>query len=165
MKVWFVVIFVFLSSSVYSQKYFSGDGDYSILINENVTVKHVEITGGGFIDSYILRESGSFAYMVSIAKVKPTSLTSETVYTEEYRQSYLKECGCKILKQQKIVTENFKGIRFAIEAELNGSRVKGLSVSTVSSGFLFTINFVTEESKFTSHMGEYEKLIRSARFK
>ena len=57
------------------------------------------------------------------------------------------------------------GIKFTILAELNGSRIKGFSVSTVSSGTLFTVNFLTEEKKFDSFIGEYEKIINSLMFR
>jgi len=103
--------------------------------------------------------------MVSITKLKPRSIAADAVYTQEYRQSYLSECNCKIIEEKRVDTENFKGVRFTIEADLNGSRVKGFSLSTVRSGFLFTVNFIAGNSKFDSYSGEYDKIIRGLRLR
>ena len=158
-------VFMISFYSINAQKFFTGNGDYSVLVNGNVNVKHVETENGGFIDSYILREDGVFLYMISITKVKPPGLTSETIYSEGYKQSYLTECSCELLESKKIEARNFNGIKFTILAELNGSRIKGFSVSTVSSGTLFTVNFLTEEKRFDSFIGEYEKIINSFMFR
>ena len=148
-----------------AQRLFSGNGDYSLLINENVIVKHVETDNNGFIDSYILRQNGSFSYMLSITRVNMPSVTTETIYSDGFKQSYLKECGCKIVDEKKVFLKNFNGIRYTINADLNGARIKGFSVSTVSSKILYTVNFLAEENKFTSFMSEFEMIMNNLAFR
>lgn len=78
MRYLLLAIFVFVFMHLNAQRFFSGNGDYSLLINENVIVKHVETDNNGFIDSYILRQNGTFSYMLSITRVNMPSVTTET---------------------------------------------------------------------------------------
>lgn len=138
-KILFSVFLLFPVVSINAQKYFSGNGDYSLRIDERVQFKHLDTDAGGFADSYILREDGKFKYMVSITESKPPSLTQDAIFKEEYKRQYLSECSCKILEQRQITLQNVEGIEFTIQTEVSGNRIKGLSVSAIKSNLLFTI--------------------------
>lgn len=147
-------------------KFFIGSkGDYSILINENVTTKHNDNQDGGYVDYYILRENNSFTFMLSVTRVVLPSPDPNLIYTEDYRKTYLTECSCNILDYRKTTFSNFTGMKFKIKSDLNGSIVNGFSVSTISSGILFNINFLALETKFNTLTPEYEKMINSLVFK
>lgn len=159
-----IILFLF-PIQLNAQRFFSGNGDYSLLINENVIAKHVETDNNGFIDSYVLRQNGIFSYMLSITRVNMPELTTEMIYSEGFKQSYLIECGCKIVDVERVVFKNFSGIRYLIDAELNGARIKGFSISTISSNVLYTVNFLAEESKFNSFASELNMIMNNLAFR
>lgn len=163
--VFFLVLNCFVRIS-FGQKIFSGSQEeYIIKISEDVTTKSVEKEDGGYVDYYILRENDSFVYMLSITHVNLGSANTEMIYSNDYKKSYLSECGCTIKDDRPVEYENLIGREFEIQTELNDKSVRGYSVATFKSGVLYNINFFALDERFESSKSDYQKMLNSIAFK
>lgn len=150
----------------YAQEIHSGSRDeYTIRVDSNVTTKSMEKEDGGYVDYYILREGDSFVYMLSVTHINMSSVSTETVYSNDYKKSYLAECGCAINDDRPVEYKGLIGREFEIKAELSGKSVSGYSVATVKSGVLFNINFFALDEKFALSKSDYLEMVNSLVFK
>ena len=150
---------------VAQNKFFIGsEGDYVILLNEDAGTKSTT-TQTGYVDYFIFRENNTFNFMLSITKANISGIDTQIIYSEEYKKSFLDECNCQIWDEEKVSFANFGGVLFKIESSIAGKPVKGYSVSTVTAGILFTVNFLALEIGFEKLKGEYERAMNSLIFK
>lgn len=140
------------------------NGDYSILINGKIENKSVKTKTDGYIDYYILKQSNTLIYMLTVTRVGGTQ-TSDVIYTDSFRTSFLKECGCHLLDYKRTRFNNFAANIMKIDSKLNEKYFSGFSVATVSSGVLYNITFLALQDKISSLEPEFKKLLNSLVFK
>ena len=155
-----VIMFIAFNATAQQRFFIGSDGDYSILINQNVTPKSLTPETGGYVDYYILRENNEFGFLLSIRKVGLAS-DPNFVFQEGFKKSFLDECECELLESKKKNFRNFDGMQMKIKTALEGKSVKGYTVGAISSGILFNINFLALESKFDSLTPEFEKIMNT----
>jgi hypothetical protein len=164
-----IITFVLFTSLAFTSKaqgrfFIGSDGDYSMLINQEVTPKSTKPETGGYVDYYILKQKNEFAFLLSVRKVGLTS-DPNFIYEEGFTKGFLDECECEFLESKKIAFRNFNGIRIKIKTSLEGNAVYGHTVGVVSSGILFNINFLAVSSKFDLFVPEFEKIMNTLVFR
>lgn len=163
-----LIVFIFTSLAVVANaqtRFIIGsDGDYTILINQNVTPKSSKPEAGGYVDYYIVRENNDFKYLLSVRKVGPAS-DPDFIYQDGFKKGFLAECGCNFLESKKVSFRNFDGIQMKIKTSLEQKPVTGYTVGLVSSSILYNINFIAVDSKFDSLIPEYDKIMKSLIFR
>ncbi len=161
-----VLVLTSIIQKVYAQKTLSGSREeYIIRVNPNVTSKSMAKGDDGYVDYYILREADSFIYMLSVTHININSISAETVYSNDYKESYLTECGCAVIDDRPVEYKGLLGREFEIRTELSGKPVSGYSVATVKSGILFNVNFFALDEKFALSKSNYLKMVNSLVFK
>jgi len=142
--------------------YVNKDHHYSILINKQAEITRKDLHNG-YIEYFLINnEESIFKYLLTITRVEQTSQIN--IYNEEYFEAFNKECDCEATNPERVIFNNFDGLKIQIVSEVEGRLLSGYSISTAQNDALYTVSLLSLKKNQEDYELIFHKVLNSLVF-
>ncbi|GAO31937.1 hypothetical protein JCM15548_14351 [Geofilum rubicundum JCM 15548] len=85
-------------------------------------------------------------------------MTNDSLFTYQYEQAYMDNCGCEVLSTIQSKVDNINSLQFKIKRKENNMVLLGYADSFVVNEVLFNVVFMIPETNFPRYQSEYSSI-------
>ena len=161
----YILVLVFLFCNILNAQY-QNNVYHSKILNTEFNIQNdskIQLLDSKGAETYvILSSNGNFKFNLIITKISNANMTFEDLKQDEYRQSYLKNCNCKITKEQIQEYGSLKTYEFATVMENKENQILGGLVNNAVKGSdVIAVIYLTTLSNYEMFKDDYTEILTS----
>lgn len=134
--------------------------EFSLTLPSKFKVDTVKL-GNGNMYKYHVFSNDVEIYDFSISSVLGADKgdTYKKVETKEYKNSFLVDCGCNIVKEKEIKLKNDVAVLYEIHVIQDGKRYFSYTINTIRNQKIYSFIYYKDEDSFDKYKEDFLKLI------